>query len=125
MTGTAPLSATGPIDLKTDAQMDLTMLDPILSAEGRRARGEVTVNAAVAGTASAPKVSGTATLRNGDVTDFGIGAHVTDLTALIQADGDTIRLAQFSGKAGPGTLGGSGTIGLAGSMPVDLNFHRE
>jgi translocation and assembly module TamB len=47
---------------------------------------------------------------------------VTDLAATIQANGDTIRLASFTGKAGPGTLGGSGTISLAGEMPVDLHF---
>src|SRR6185437_10370403 len=51
VTGSAPLSSSGPIDLKTDAQMDLAILDPILSAEGRRARGFITVNAGVVGTA--------------------------------------------------------------------------
>ncbi|HVY13750.1 MAG TPA: translocation/assembly module TamB domain-containing protein [Rhodopila sp.] len=122
VTGTAPLSATGPLNLRTNARLDLAMLDPILTAEGRRARGVVTVNATVTGTATAPRANGTVALRNGDVVDYTLGAHVSDLTALIEADGDTIRLSRFSGKAGPGTLGGSGTISLAGAMPVDLHF---
>lgn len=125
VTGTAPLSATGPIDLSADAGVDLTMLDPILSAEGRRARGNVTVTASIKGTVAAPRVDGTASLQNGDLTDYGLGAHLSDLTALIEADGDTVRLTRFAGKAGPGTLGGSGTISLKGSMPVDLHFTAD
>ena len=101
---------------------DLAMLDPLLTAEGRRARGMVNVNATIAGSMAAPRVTGTAQLSKGDVTDYTLGAHVTDLAATIQATGETIRLAQFSGKAGPGTLGGNGSISLAGAMPVDLHF---
>ena len=122
VTGKAPLSSGGGLDLKTDGTLDLAMLDPVLLAQGRRARGIVTLDAAVTGTTAAPLVQGTAELRNGDVTDYGLGAHVTNLAATVQASGDTIRLASFTGKAGPGTLGGNGTIGLAGAMPVDLRF---
>jgi translocation and assembly module TamB len=122
VTGSVPLSATGPLDLKTDGAIDLAMLDPLLLAEGRRVRGDVTLRAAITGTTSAPLAQGTATLSKGDVVDYTVGAHVSDLAATIQASGDTIRLASFTGKAGPGTLGGSGTIGLAGAMPVDLHF---
>ena len=122
VTGTAPLAQGGPLDLKTDGDVDLAMLDPLLTAQGRRARGEVTINASITGTAAAPLVQGSANLRKGDVADYNLGAHVSDLVANIQASGDTIRLSNFSGKAGPGTLGGSGTVGLAGAMPVDLHF---
>jgi translocation and assembly module TamB len=122
VTGTAPLSSGGSLDLKSDGQLDLKMLDPLLLAQGRRARGEVTLNAAVTGTTAAPKINGTATLQRGDVADYGLGAHVSNLEATVQATGDTIRLANFTGKAGPGTLGGNGTISLAGQMPVDLHF---
>jgi translocation and assembly module TamB len=125
VTGSAPLTQGGALDLKTDGHVDLAMLDPLLTAEGRRARGEVDLNASVTGTAAAPLVSGTAQLSKGDATDYTLGAHVDDLTATIQATGDTIRLTQFSGKAGPGTLGGSGSISLAGSMPVDLHFTAD
>jgi translocation and assembly module TamB len=122
VTGSAPLSTTGALDLKTDGRIDLTMLDPLLTAEGRRARGEVTISAAVTGTAAAPLAQGTVTLTKGDVVDYTFGVHISDLSATIQAAGDSIRLASFSGKAGSGTLGGSGTISLAGTMPVDLHF---
>jgi translocation and assembly module TamB len=122
VTGSAPLAQGGTLNLKTDGRVDLAMLDPLLTAEGRRARGDVTLNAAITGTTAAPLVNGNAQLRNGDVTDYSVGAHVSNLTATVQASGDTIRLTQLSGKAGPGTLGGSGSISLAGAMPVDLRF---
>jgi translocation and assembly module TamB len=125
ITGSAPLAQGGRLDLKTGAHVDLAMLDPLLSAEGRRARGEVDVNASISGTMAAPLVSGTAQLTKGDVSDYALGAHVNDLTATIQATGDTIRLSQLSGKAGPGTLGGSGSISLTGTMPVDLHFTAD
>ncbi len=122
VTGTAPLSSGGSLNLKTDGRLDLAMLDPLLAAQGRRARGMVTLDAAVTGTTTAPQARGALVLANGDIADYALGAHVTDLAATVEAAGDTIRLAQFTGKAGPGTLGGNGTISLAGTMPVDLHF---
>jgi translocation and assembly module TamB len=122
LTGTAPLSSLGGLDLQTNGRVDLAMLDPLLAAQGRRARGVVTLDAAIKGTTVAPLVQGSAELRGGDVADYALGARINDLAATIQASGDTIRLASFSGKAGPGTLGGNGTISLAGTMPVDLHF---
>ena len=122
VTGSVPLAQGGALDLNTDADLDLAMLDPLLTAQGRRARGEITVNATVAGTTAAPLVRGSATLRNGSATDYALGANVTAMTATIQASGDTIRLVDFAGKAGPGTLSGSGSVSLAGAMPVDLHL---
>ena len=120
--GTVPLSADGALNLRTDGRVDLAMLDPILAAQGRRVRGMVMVNASATGTTAAPRITGTMVLSNGDVTDFAAGAHVSDITATVQATGDTITLSQLTGHAGPGTLGGGGTISLAGQMPVDLRF---
>jgi translocation and assembly module TamB len=125
VTGSVPLAQGGGLDLKTDGRIDLTMLDPLLMAEGRRARGEVTLNAAVTGTTKAPLIRGTANLSKGDVADYTLGAHVNNLAATIQASGDTIHLASFTGKAGAGTLGGSGTVSLTGAMPVDLHFTAD
>jgi translocation and assembly module TamB len=120
--GSASLSQAGALALTSNGRIDLAMLDPLLTPEGRRARGTVTLDAAITGTTVAPQVAGSASLHNGDLTDHTLGAHIKDLEATIQAQGDTVRLTRFSGKAGPGTLGGSGSIGLADGMPVDLHF---
>ncbi|HEY4043490.1 MAG TPA: translocation/assembly module TamB domain-containing protein, partial [Rhodopila sp.] len=122
VTGSVPLAKTGELAVKTNGHLDLAMLDPLMMAQGRRARGIVHLDATATGTVASPRIRGTADLSKGDVADYTVGAHVTDLTATIEASGDTIRLARFSGKAGPGTLGGSGTISLVNAMPIDLHF---
>jgi translocation and assembly module TamB len=50
------------------------------------------------------------------------GAHVTDIGALSEAEGDTIRIGRFSARAGDGSIGASGTLGLGGALPVDLTL---
>ena len=121
-TGTAPLGASGALDLRTAGSMDLAMLDPILTAQGRRVHGRVSVDAAIAGTVAAPRVTGTARLANGAIEDFGLGVHITNVAASFVAEGDRVRITQFTGRAGAGTLGVGGTVSLAQPMPVDLRF---
>lgn len=124
VTGRAPLQpAAGGLDLRANGSLDLAMLDPILAANGRRVRGQVTLNLGVAGSLSAPRVTGTVQLAGGEVQDFAQGAHVTTMTALIQAEGDTIRIVRFTGRAGQGTVSLTGTVGVtAPGMPVDLHL---
>ena len=122
LTGQAPLGA-GPLNLRAAGTLDLALLDPILTPGGRRARGRVAIDAAIAGTAAAPRLSGTAQLAGGEVQDFGQGVRVTDLAASLRADGDTVRIASLTGRAGPGSIAASGSIGmLAPGLPVDLTI---
>ncbi|MGI4952246.1 MAG: translocation/assembly module TamB domain-containing protein, partial [Janthinobacterium lividum] len=118
--GQAPLGA-GALNLQANGNLDLALLDPILTADGRRARGRVTVNASVGGTLAAPRLGGTAQLAGGEVQDFTQGVRISDLAASARLDGDTIRLGSLTGRAGPGTIAASGTIGvLAPALPVDI-----
>jgi translocation and assembly module TamB len=119
--GTVPLGA-GALDLRTAGQLDLAMLDPVLAAEGRRVRGILTLDATIRGTTAAPLVTGTARLAQGGADDFTQGMHVSSIAAELRADGQRMQLVQFSGRAGPGTLSGSGTIDLRPPMPVHLVF---
>ena len=117
--GRAPLGA-GPLDLHATGGLDLAMLDPILAPAGRRARGNLALNAGVTGTVAAPQVNGSVTLAGGEIQDFGQGVRISNIAANIQAAGQTIRIASFTGQAGPGTIAASGSVGLAGAMPVNL-----
>ena len=118
--GTAPLGA-GALGLRATGGLDLQVLDPVLTAGGRRARGRVQVDASVTGTAAAPRIAGTATLAGGEVQDFGQGVRITDLAGNVRLDGETVRIVSLQGRAGPGTVAASGTVGvLAPGLPVDL-----
>ena len=126
LAGTAPIDPKAAMRLRAAGSLDLATANPILTAQGERVRGRVVLDATVTGTEAAPRAAGTLRLSGGDVQDFANGAHVTDLSALVEAAGDTIRLTRLTGRAGKGTLGASGTVGLGGAMPVDLRFtaHR-
>jgi translocation and assembly module TamB len=118
--GTAPLKPDAPMNLHSTGNVDLVLLDPWLTAEGRSVRGQVTLDVGVTGTMAAPRASGSARLANGSVQDFTQGIHLTALGGTVTADGDTLRLTQFTGKAGDGTIAIAGSIGVAAPMPVDL-----
>ncbi|MBV9734586.1 MAG: translocation/assembly module TamB domain-containing protein [Acidisphaera sp.] len=120
VTGAAPLGA-GPLDLRAGGAVDLALLNPILTAQGRRVLGQVTLDATVAGSTAAPRIAGTMQLANGEVQDFAQGVHLTAMQATLAASGDTLRISRFVATAGPGTIGASGSIGvLAPGMPVDV-----
>ena len=125
LTGTAPLDANGAMALRATGSADLAALDPLLSAEGRRARGHVALDAEITGSPSHPRASGTFKLTGGDVQDVQLGLHLAEIDALLDASGDSIRIVHATGKAGRGTVSASGTIGLEGAMAVDLAVKGE
>jgi translocation and assembly module TamB len=125
LTGTAPVAAGGALDLRAEGLADLAMIEPLTAASGRRVAGRVNLDARITGTESSPRIAGTAQLANGEVQDYKLGANLRAITATVQADGERIRLTRFSAQAGPGTIGGSGTIGLTAPMPVDLTFTAQ
>ncbi len=122
VTGTAPLSAGGPMNLHATGAVDLALSDPILTASGRRMRGNVTLDATATGAPTAPRIAGSVRLANGEFQDYAQGAHLTNIAAEIDGTGDTIRIARFTAQAGPGTISASGTVGTAAPMPVDLTL---
>jgi translocation and assembly module TamB len=123
VTGRAPLGAAGAMNLRAGGTLDLAMLDPILAAGGRRVRGLVTLDTTITGTIAAPNVAGSARLAGGEVQDFASGLHLSGIAAQLEGSGSTLRVAQLSAKAGPGTITASGSIGvMAPGLPIDLTM---
>jgi len=124
--GTVPIASGGTLALRAVGTADLTLLDPFLAAEGRRARGQLAVDVRIGGTMAAPRVTGGGKLANGEIQDYARGLQLHDITAAVSADGAHIALTQLAAQAGKGTLGGSGSIDLeASGMPVDIVLHAE
>jgi translocation and assembly module TamB len=123
VTGRAPLGTAGALNLRANGAVDLALLDPILAAGGRRVRGQLSLDATVGGTIAAPNVAGSARLANGDVQDFSTGLHLAGMTAHIEGSGASLRIVQFSARAGQGTISASGGIGAtAPGIPLDITI---
>jgi translocation and assembly module TamB len=120
--GTLPLDPAAAIDIRARGALDLAVLDRLVAAQGQRVRGQVALNATVTGSLAAPRADGGFVLTDGGVEDFALGARVSDIQASLQANGDTLRITRFSGKAGSGTISAGGSVGLAGEMPVDVQI---
>ena len=124
--GTAPFYPAGDMALQASGNADLTLFDPFLAVAGRRVRGTLTFDASIGGTPAAPRVSGGGKLANGEIQDYARGFHLNDMAATVAADGTRIRLTQLTGRAGQGTISGSGSIDLAApSMPVDMTVEMK
>ena len=121
LTGTAGLAAPTALDLRSTGAVDLAMTDPLLTPNGRRARGRLTLDATITGNAAAPRVAGNANLANGAFRDFAEGIDLSDISAAITADGGAVRLTRLAAKAGPGSIEANGTVDLtAPDIPIDL-----
>jgi translocation and assembly module TamB len=121
LSGTAPLQPAAPLALRLDGDADLAMLDPLLTPNGRTARGQLTIALGIAGTPTQPHTSGTIRLARGSLQDLVQGIHLTDIGGLVEANGEGLRIAQLTGHAGDGTVAFAGTIDLLRpEMPMAL-----
>jgi len=121
--GSLPLTHAGLFNLHSEAALNLKRLDPLLSADGRQLRGQLSMKAQVAGSWPSPILSGTAHVNDGEWQDFVSGIAVNQLTVAVNLENGILRIVQFSGHAGPGTINGSGSIGLLSTgMPIKLTF---
>jgi len=121
ITGTAPLAPAAAMNLRANGNLDLVLLDPWLAADGRRAHGIVAVDAIIQGSLNAPRVTGSGKLTGGEIQDYARGVRIQDIAATVQAEGTRVRITTLTGRAGPGSFSGSGTIDLAAQgLPVDV-----
>jgi len=121
--GTIPVGSGQPMNVKASGTADLGVLMSGLAAVGQSVRGKVAMNAIVKGTMAKPQVEGSATVTGGQFGDFETGVNLTNIAATAEAQGGTIRLTQFTAKAGSGTITGTGTVDLsAPGTPVDIGF---
>ena len=121
--GMVPLDPAAPFDLHSSGSIDLMMLDPLLTANGRSVHGQMTLDLAIAGTMASPRVTGTAKIADGSVQDYLQGIHITAINGSLDAAGDTLRLTQLNGKAGDGTIAINGSVGVsAPGMPISLTI---
>jgi translocation and assembly module TamB len=122
-TGQVPLNRDAPIALKLSGNFNLNVVNPIIEASGQHLLGKASIDAELAGSLAAPQARGTLVLNGGDLQDYPRGAHLSDVSAVLAADGEQLKLQQFTAHAGSGTISASGTLGLGGGdLPVALQL---
>jgi translocation and assembly module TamB len=121
--GAAPLSADRMMNLHAAGNADLSLLNPLLAVDGRQAQGRVTLDMTATGVMAAPRLSGTASLAGAEYQDYVQGLRIHDIAAEFRADGSVVHVEKFQGQAGPGTIGGSGTLDIGQpGWPLDLSI---
>ncbi|MBT9099612.1 translocation/assembly module TamB domain-containing protein [Methylovulum psychrotolerans] len=123
ITGTAPLKPDGLLDLKVKGLLELKLFDALLSTNGRRSRGQISLDGGLAGTLAQPLVTGTATLNKVEVRDYAIGANITAINGIIRAKDQQLLIEKLVGTAGEGTVTVTGSIDvLKAGIPVNLKI---
>ena len=121
--GTAPLTSTGLVNLRTNGHLDLAIANGYLGAQARQALGQVQLALLVEGTMAAPRITGTVDLQNAEIQDFAQGVRLSAINGRIVGQGNSIAIQNLTAKAGNGTMGVTGSVGvLAPGLPVDIHF---
>jgi translocation and assembly module TamB len=111
------------LDLRAEGRLDLVLLDPLLTAGGRRLAGQATLDARITGRLAAPRLDGALRLAEGGYWDRSLGLALSRLRGRLTLAGDTLRVESLEAQAGPGTLALQGTVGLlVPGVPVDLRL---
>ena len=114
VTGSAPLTSGGALDLKIDGRFDAALANNTLSLAGRRMTGALTIALQLRGTVAKPLAQGSIRLANGAFRDDQTGFRLTGVSGTLVASGDTIRIDRLSGSTPDG-----GTIAATGDMRLD------
>ena len=121
--GPGGFGAAAPLALRADGTIDLALANPLLAAGGQQVGGRLTLAAMIGGTLSAPRLAGGAQLIGGELRDEVNGVHLRDLAGRFIAAGDSLRIVGLTGRAGAGTIGAEGTLGLLRpGLPVALRL---
>ena len=114
ITGSAPLSSDGALDLTVDGKLDAGLANNALSLTGRRVTGTISVVGQIRGTVDKPQAQGSIRLANGEFRDVETGFKLAGISGVMVANGDMIRIERFGGATPDG-----GTISASGEARLD------
>ncbi|HEY4251648.1 MAG TPA: translocation/assembly module TamB domain-containing protein [Roseomonas sp.] len=115
--------ANAPIQATVTGQGDVAALaSPFVAGSANQVRGRAAIDLRADGTVGAPRAGGTIRLSEGQFRNTEFGATLTNMAALIRADGNRVVLDNFSARTpGNGSLTIAGNIDAgAPGMPVQV-----
>ncbi|QKV18761.1 translocation/assembly module TamB domain-containing protein [Oricola thermophila] len=119
--GTIPLSGPG-LSLRIAGSAPLGLAERFLAERGTQLTGTIRADATLGGSLASPSADGLFSLSGASATDPQANLKITDITGLAGLRGNTISITRLTGRVGGGSLSVSGTIGLAGTLPADLDI---
>jgi len=114
LSGSAPLTADGALDVKVDGALDARLANTMLSVTGRHAAGSLAIALQLRGTVAKPQAQGVVRLTGGEFRDDQTGFKLTAITGTLVANGDTIRMDHLAG-----TTPNSGSMAASGEIRLD------
>jgi translocation and assembly module TamB len=114
LTGSAPLTAGGALDLNIAGKLDAGLANKALSVAGRRVAGALAIALQLRGTLAKPDAQGSIRLTGGAFSDDQSGFKLSAIRALILANGDTLRIDRLDG-----TTPNGGSIATTGEVKLD------
>lgn len=118
--GRVPLSGPG-LDMRASGDVPLSLANTLLAQRDAQASGVIRVTATVAGSLAAPRISGTAAMNGGTLVDPRTNIRLNDVTLDLSVADNVLRLRTVRADvAAGGRVSASGTLGLTGGMPADI-----
>ena len=113
LTGSAPLTTDGALDVKIDGALDARLANTMLSVSGRHVAGSLAIALQLRGTMAKPQAQGAVRLTSGEFRDDQTGFKLTAITGTLAANGDTIRIDRLAGTTpDAGSIAGNGEVRL-------------
>ncbi len=122
------IAEAAPLEGSLSGTGDLTVVPPLLSWDGQAMAGTLKADLRLEGTYGTPLLDGTVTVSEGYYENGSSSTILDDLEILLEASGNTVRIAKFEGTDGAGgTVTGKGQIVLdpdTGS-PYDISLSLD
>jgi translocation and assembly module TamB len=123
--GAFAIPGDGEVAGRLDAELSLARLADIAGLDDQRLEGPLVADLSVGGTVADPAVDGTLRIDDALYENGTTGTVLRDLSLLVAADRETIRVERFSATdGGQGRLSGEGTVAIdpAAGYPLDLRL---
>jgi translocation and assembly module TamB len=119
--GRVPLAGNG-LAVSLNGSAPLALANRFLIDRGGQLSGTATFNADVSGSIAAPRFGGSVSLAGAGYVDPELNLRLTGITGRATLSGDTARIESLSAElASGGRVSASGTVGITGQYPADLN----
>ncbi len=123
--GVIPLTGNG-LAVDATAKLPLALAQRFVAERGTRFSGTANAAIRVGGSLSAPDISGRVMVAGGSVSDPLTTMRLDGIDVAMALSADSVRIERATATVkGGGRLSASGTLGLAGGLPVDVTIAAD